>query len=136
MNFRNAYSEPMRVTADPVGETLTEQSHKQNCDTTKIVRRYLKTGVVDHLNTRTPIDGMTEPGIDYKTAMDVVARGKSAFESQPAELRRQFDYNPQLFVDFCLNPENSDKLVEMGLANAPIQAPEPAKAIEEPSGTE
>lgn len=125
MEFRTSYSGHVRVTSDPVGETLTEQAHKKACDTTNIVRRYLKTGVVDHYNSRTPIDGMVDPGIDFKQAMDIVARGKSAFESQPAQLRAQFDHDPQKFVDFCLNPANADQLVAMGLANAPLGSPEP-----------
>lgn len=136
MTFRSAYSGHVRSTSDPVGQTLTEQAHKKACDTNNIVRRYLKTGMVDHLNPRTPIDGMMDPGMDFKTAMDIVARGNSAFESQPAALRAQFDHDPKKFVEFCTNPDNADKLVEMGLANAPVGSPEPIPAPEAESPTE
>lgn len=124
MNFRSAYSEPVRVTSDPEGVSLTEQAHKDACDTSRIVRRYLKNGVVDHLNTARPLaDGEVPLEMDFKTAMDVVARGNSVFAELPASLRAQFDHDAAAFVAFATNPENTDKLVEMGLADAPIQAP-------------
>lgn len=143
MNFRTPYSgEIHRVIQKNDPESLTEQHHKDKCDTQKIVTQYLKTGVVDHLNTRQQIQSQDDP-IDFKTAMDIVAQGNSTFESLPAHIRAKFNHSTQEFVEFTTNPKNIDALVELGLANKPLETkevqtpiipPEVAPAASEPPG--
>ena len=123
MKFRTAYQQTTRSHPRQTDEQKTEQAFKDECKTVNIVKRYLKTGVVDHLNTRQPLEG-TFDEIDFHTAMNIVAAGKSSFEAMPAKLREQFDNNPEKFVEFVQNPENEGKLVELGLANAPKSVPE------------
>jgi hypothetical protein len=45
-------------------------------------------------------------------------------------LRARFSNDPAEFLDFCMNEENRDEAIRLGLVEADIQAPAP---VSEPS---
>lgn len=111
---------------------LTEQSHKDSCDIRNIMRKYEKTGVLDH-NAKHAGRYMDMPTpVDFKEAMDIIASANSMFESVPAEIRADFNNNPATFLAFMQNAENREKIKEYGFDVSHI--PEPAvKAAENPT---
>lgn len=117
-----------RVEAKIGDDGLTEQNHKDACNVNKIVSRFQKTGLLDHLNSAQPMEIDSAPPISYHEALNIVAQGKTAFETLPATLRQHFEHDAAKYVEFCMNPENREELVKMGLAVAPIPPLEPETA--------
>jgi len=131
--FRTAYGAKLKV-AIATGDGLTEQNHKDETDINNIVRKYNKTGLIDHLNQFEKQYGdMT--GFDYQDAMNTVAVANTMFEGLPSAIRNKFDNDPAKFINFVDDEANADKLVEMGLAKAKVSTPvdegssEPVEAV-------
>lgn len=116
--IRSAFSPRERVRISFVGPGRTQQSAKDECDVNLIVKRFISTGVLPEGTFKSPYFGDVT-GLDFRAMMDVIAEANVAFAAQPAEIRRRFANDPQEFVDFCTNPENSEELVKMGLAERP-----------------
>jgi len=131
--FRTAYGQKLKV-AIATGDGLTEQNHKDETDINQIVRKYNKTGLIDHLNQFEKQYGdMT--GYDYQDAMNTVAAANTMFEGLPSAIRNKFDNDPAKFINFVDDEANADKLVEMGLAKPKVSTPvdegskEPVEAV-------
>jgi hypothetical protein len=61
----------------------------------------------------------------------MVNSAKDSFMELPAELRREFKNDAGEFYTFVSDPNNSEKLIEMGLAKAPpASAEDPTPAAE------
>lgn len=96
-------------------ERLTHQSFKQQCDINYIVDRAIRTGVVSHVNRSEP-RYEDVPSVDYHTMLNMVNQAKESFMSLPSKIRSFFDNDPGRFLEFVHNPENEEKMIEMGLA--------------------
>jgi len=132
--FKVAYTQYPRVhpVLDPV--SLTHQSMAPECDINTIMRKYERTGVLEHRNTYEGTYGdFSDAPSDYHESMNQVLAADEMFETLPAKIRRRFHNDPGVFLDFATNPENQDELIKLGLATArpepllePIQpSPEP-----------
>lgn len=125
-------------------EIITEQSHKDTCDIHTIMRKYEKTGLIEHVNTRGAEYADYCDAPDFKEAMDYIANANSLFESVPARIRDQFHNNPAEYLEFMTDPSNLEKIREMGLPvehleastsdSAPTPAPTPTKGKKSPDG--
>lgn len=107
-------------------ETLAQQHFKEQCDINRIVAQYAKTGLVP----QSPATPMAEDFVgitDYHTAMNVIRRGDEAFSSLSADVREKFKNDAGRFVDFCLDPDNLDEVIALGLApqRAAVEAAPP-----------
>jgi len=58
--------------------------------------------------------------VDYRTALEQVAKADEAFMALPAKVRARFSNDAAEFLDFVHNPANKEELVSMGLANPPV----------------
>lgn len=116
--FRSAYGVRYRVSLNcpeqPHGRT--KQSHKDECDINTIMARYIKTGLIDFVNQHQPQYGDVT-GIEYQSAMDIIATGNTMFEELPAEWRKRFGNDPAVFLDFVQNPANRAEAIELGIIN-------------------
>lgn len=116
--FKSAYGAKMRVAID-TGDGLTEQNHKAEVDVNNIVRKYNKTGLIDHLNTfEQKYADVT--GYDYQESMNTVSAANSLFENMPSVIRNKFGNNVGAFLNFVDNPDNHAEMVEMGLAKPKV----------------
>lgn len=113
-------------------EILTEQNHKDEADVNMIIRKHgvdlvQKTAQLQAPNMR--FDDVT--GNDFQEAMQIVANAQQSFEAMPSDIRKQFNNSPAEFLDFVQNPDNNDKLISMGLAEAPpeVLKPQPQEVI-------
>lgn len=101
---------------DPVTDpSPTVQAEKDNCDINVIMKRYGVTGQMAP-PARIPQYGDFEGITDFQSAQNAVASAKSAFMELPADVRTFFKNDPQQYLAFCSDPNNLDKMVELGLA--------------------
>ena len=111
----------------------TEQSHKDRVDVNNIIKKYARTGVIDHMHFVDP-SFQDCTSIDFKTAMDRVLKVQEAFEKIPSNIRNRFDNDPSKFMAFYENPENKEEAKKLGLTRSDwISAtpePEPEPKIE------
>jgi len=109
--------------------SLTKQSFKDQCDFNKVVKRFMRTGVLDHRR-----EGL-EPryadligSVDYQTALGRINEAKASFGALPAKVRKRFDNDPVQFLDFVSDPKNVNEMVELGLAKV-SKAPNGATVV-------
>ena len=95
-------------------ETLTEQTHKNQCDINRILKDYQKNGFIAHAKKH---EGQYDDvsSMDFTNAMQTVATVKSMFEGLPSTYREQFGNNPTNFLTFVQNPDNAQQMQKMGI---------------------
>jgi len=111
---------------------MTRQEFERECNINNIMSKYQKTGVVDHITKHSPMYGDYDP-IDFQTALNTIKEGEAMFAELPSQARKYFSNDPAEFMAFVQDPENIDKLVELGLASKPAQAPETPDPVPTPT---
>ena len=104
--------------------SLTEQCHGDECKIDNIVKKYRETGVIDRINSKKPQYMDMTGSKTLHEAYNIMADAKTAFMELPAKVRKDFDNDPGLFVDFMQNPENKTQIEEYGFDSSYL--PEPA----------
>lgn len=105
---------------------LTQQSAKDECDINIIVERAKRGADIAHVNDRTPRYGdFRELPTDLREALYQVRKADEAFMSLDAVVRRRFENDPVLLIDFLNDPKNRDEAISLGLVAAPVKAAEP-----------
>ena len=95
----------------------TQVSFKEECDINNIMKRFERTGMLDHLNQYQGRYGdFLEVPQSYHDAVNQVIAANEMFMTIPAKVRAMFNNDPGEFLAFVENPENADRLVELGLA--------------------
>lgn len=109
--------------------SLTRQEFADECDINTIMARYEAGGAVSHVNRHEPmyLDTTLYPGL--QASMDLFRQAALEFNALPAKVRREFDNDPQKFVDFASDPDNLGRMREWGLA-PPEAVPEPPVKVE------
>ena len=96
------------------GKGLTEQAHKKETDINFILKDYARTGFIRHAKEHEgKYDDISVQ--DFNEAMFVVSEAQNMFNELPADWRNEFNNNPAQFLDFVQNPNNKDKMEEMGI---------------------
>ncbi len=127
----SAYDQQPRKPLIIKGESRTKQEFKDECDINNIIKRFDKTGVLEHVQEN---EGYyTETGeLDFQAAQDIIATGNSMFEGLPSIIRKRFDNKPEKFLGFMENEENMAEAVKLGLIKAPTSNEASPKAPQEP----
>jgi len=115
-------------------ESRAIQSAKDTCDINTIVRRF-GVGVTASASAVAPRYEDFSEVVDFKSAMDAVARAGEAFDAFPSAIRAHFQNDPQRMLAFVENDSNYDEAIKLGLVKpraAPVApqvtpGPEPAK---------
>jgi len=102
----------------------TKQSFKDECDVNNIMRKFEKTGLIDHVNNHQGEYGQFIGFDDYHTSLNQIQDAEASFMTIPAKIRAKFDNSAGKFLAFAQNPDNLPKMVEMGLAKARPKTPE------------
>ena len=112
---RSAYGKkgPVRFTC--TGPSLTKQSFTKECDINNILKKYQKTGAIEHVNKHEASYGYASSN-DFTASMEIVQRGQTMFEELPSSIRTKFENNPALFLDFVQDEKNIKEMQELGLA--------------------
>ena len=131
MKFIRAYGEKKKVGITFEEPSLTKKSFANECDINKILKKYQKTGAIDHLNKNEVSYGFATSD-DFTASMEIVQRGQTMFEELPSSIRTKFENDPAQFLDFVQDENNLEEMQELGLANKTTsneieQNPTPAK---------
>jgi len=123
----SAYSQKNRVQLTCSTKGRTKQAFKDECDINIIIKRFMRTGVLDFTQKNQPRYGDCT-GMEYQKAVQTVADAKTLFNELPAELRSRFDNEPALFLDFVQDERNMEEARELGLLK-PVEPPKAEVAI-------
>ena len=119
IKFATAYGERKRVTADPEGESLTQQHMKDEVDIRNIIKKHDRTGIIDHVARGVAHYGDYSEVNEYRTYLDFVKAADESFQALPANIRQRFQNDAGVFYEFATNPSNEKEMIEMGLVKAP-----------------
>lgn len=122
-----AVSHNRRGDMDKFAPSMTRQEFAEECDINTIMARYESTGALTHVNRAVPIYMDMTDMPDLRGALDIMRVAGVAFAALPAKVRREFDNDPQKFVDFAQNPENLKQMRDWGLAPMPEEPPPPVR---------
>lgn len=104
-----------RVSFTCTGESRTKQAFKDECDINKIMAKWHKTGLVEHLARNPPTFGDFTQATDFQSACNLVLDAEHQFAQLPAAIRDRMDNDPQIFVDFMNDETNLEEAQELGL---------------------
>lgn len=110
--------------------SLAKQSFAEEADINTIVKRFGLTGQLPS-DVRMPVSGDFTEITDFHQAMNAVRQAEESFMEMPAHVRARFNNDPGLFVDFCMDDNNREEAVKLGLV--PPKAV-PAAAPAAPTG--
>ena len=120
--FNTAYGDRVRVTADPEGESLTQQHFKKETDIVEIIKKHDRTGIIEHVARGVAQYGDYSEVNEYREALDMVNNANNSFMELPAEVRAMFGNDPGAFFEFATDPKNEAKMQELGLMAMPEAA--------------
>lgn len=127
--YKTAFGRHGRFQFSTIGPSLTHQANARECDINNIMKKYEKTGVLEHRNKFEGQYGdFTDLPQDYHASMNAVLAAGEMFMSLPAKTRVRFANDPGVFLDFVSNPENKEEMEKLGLTKPPVAVKEPKPA--------
>lgn len=117
--------ERIRVSPQISNESVVQQSLAAETDINRIMDKYRRGQLVDHVNSHQGQYGDFSSITSYHQAVNQVLEAQQTFDSLPADLRKRFNNDPADFLAFVHDPANKDEMVSLGLAKA---SPEPSGA--------
>ena len=127
MEFITAYGPKRKVRTEPGTDGRTRQEMKAECDINNIMKKYERTGLIDHVARHDGQYGEYAVN-DYHTAMNTVVAAREMFETVPSAIRARFGNDPGAFIDFVNDEANAEEMVKLGLRKAPsFEEPAPAR---------
>lgn len=124
VKFKTAYDERKREGFETTGESLTQQHFAQEADIRTIIKKHDRTGIISHVARGVAQYGDYSEVNEYREALDKVNTATANFMALPSELRAMFDNDAGAFFEFATNPKNDEKMIQLGLKEAP-PSPEP-----------
>ena len=119
ITFRSAYDPHKKYVFKTVGDSLTQQHFKDECDVINIIKKHDRNGIIEHVQRGSARYGDFSEVADYREALDLVRDAQSEFLNIPSEIRKKFDNDPGKFYQFVSNPENKEELIRMGFIESP-----------------
>lgn len=117
--FRTAYGDRVREQYLCEGESLTQQHFAKECDIKEIIKKHDRTGIITHVARGVAHYGDYSEVNEYREALDLVNNAGESFMGLPAKIRQMFNNDPGEFFEFATNPDNAERMVELGLASSP-----------------
>ena len=128
MKFKTAYDKRERKGYETTGESLTQQHFAKEADIKTIIRKHDRTGIISHVARGVAQYGDYSEINEYREALDMVNSANASFMELPSELRAMFHNDAGEFFEFATNPANGEKMIEMGLKEAPPVLEEPSRS--------
>lgn len=129
--FKTAFEPGERVSKEFMKPTLTKQSFRDECDVNNVLRKYAKTGVMEHLNRYQGDYGDYSGVVDYQSCVQQVQRANDMFQSLPSKVRSKFANDPGKFLEFALDESNRDAMRELGLLKPEASVVAPSSSGDE-----
>ena len=113
--FKTAYGSRERVSFETVGDSLTKQAFKSECDINNIMRKWRNTGVITHIRNSAGQYGDFSSVSDYQSALNAVMDAQDSFMALPSQLRSRFENDPAKLLSFLQDPANKAEAIALGL---------------------
>lgn len=112
----------------------TEQAHRDAVNVNNIIKKYARTGTIEHIKYVEP-SYIDTTGADFKTSLDKVIKIQQKFEEIPANIRKRFDHDPEKFLNFFNDEKNKEEAVKIGLTRSDWKIePEPSPLPDKTAG--
>lgn len=96
---------------------FTEQHHKDSCDVNKIVQKYSRTGLIEHVSRIEAKYGDLKQ-TDFKDAMDLITGSMEMFKKLPSNIRKRFANDPAELIRFMEDSSNREEAIKLGIISA------------------
>lgn len=96
-------------------DCYVQQHEAADCDINRIMDRYVRDGVIEHVRDYGGQYGDFTNVPDYATCLNMVAEAEDCFAALPAKIRAKFENDPGQFLEFVSDPSNRDEMALMGL---------------------
>lgn len=107
----------------------TRQEFAEECDINSIMARYEAGGAISHVNRAEPVYLDTTLYHGLQESMDAFREAAASFAALPAKVRKEFENDPQKFIDYAVDPANLEQMREWGLAAPAEQEPSPVRVM-------
>lgn len=111
--------EQLGVQVLDTSDCFVQQHDADDCDINRIMDRYVRDGVIDHVKQYGGQYGDFTNVPDFAGALRVVEEAEECFAALPAKVRAKFDNDPGAFLDFVSDPENRSEMAMLGLLDTP-----------------
>lgn len=117
----------------------TDQQYKADCDANEIIRRFNKTGLIQHVSKVQAQFADVSDIPDLLEGMERIQEANDAFMQVPAKIRKRFDNSVSKFYDYIADPANDEEAIKLGLKEIiypadPQMPPKPVAKVEEQDG--
>lgn len=111
----------------------TQQQFLEETDINTIVARFGLTGELPE-DYKAPQYGDFSHITDYQSALEAVRQAQESFMTIPADIRSEFQNDPQRLLEFVSDPNNREAAKTIGLipTKPPQEPPAPQQAIPVP----
>lgn len=116
-------------------DSMTKQSFRDECNINNILKKYQKTGAIEHANNHAPEYGFAT-ALSFTESMFIVTKAQALFDDLPSSLRTKFNNDPGEFLEFTQNPENASEMAELGLIPSPDTEVSPEPSNTAPAASE
>lgn len=97
------------------GPSLTKQSFAGDTDINKIIAKFEKTGMIEHVNRRQPFYGDVSEYRGYQESLEMVREAQELFNNMSANIRERFENDPVKMIEFLDNPANLQEAIDLGM---------------------
>lgn len=120
-NFWTRFDPPPSVKVTFTKPSLTEQSHRKECNINLIIDRYKRTGILGGIDQARELffGDFTEVG-SFHDVQNVIADAREKFFSLPSNVRESFGNDPARFLDALKDSSQLGKLIDLGLVKKVI----------------
>lgn len=119
----------------PEGKKPAKQEFKDDADINSIMRKFQKTGTIDHSAKYAPQYGIASPHTLHES-MNIVKKAESMFAELPSSIRKKFEHSAAKFLEFVQDEANYEEAKEIGLDLAPEAAAAALERMEREAGSE
>lgn len=102
----------------PKGVKPAKQEFKDDADINSIMRKFQKTGTIDHASKYQPEYGIASP-TTFQESMNIVTRAQSIFNALPSSVRNKFNNSAAEFLEFVQDEKNYEEGQKIGLELSP-----------------
>jgi len=127
--FKKPYDAPVRSQITTGESPHVQQHFKRECDINNIMKKYQKTGLLDHVSQfQGDYTDLTDVPT-YQDALNKVITANQAFSTLPSSVRKRFQNDPAAFLTFVSDENNREEMEQMGLIPPPsLPDPDPLPA--------
>lgn len=97
------------------GKSMTKQSFRDQVNINKILARHRKTGMLDHVNGKTPFYGDVSGLVSYQDSLNVIQQANDLFSGMSSDVRARFKNDPIEMIKFFQDEKNIEEAIKLGM---------------------